>query len=56
LTEFLHEPAGPGGRHWVIVDSRATYWKPFQQQVAAEGHRLEMKDDSSVKFFLVTVE
>ena len=56
LTEFFHEPAGPGGRHWIIVDSRATYWKPFQQQVAAEGHRLEMKDDSSVKFFLVTVE
>jgi len=56
LSEFFREPAGPGGRHWVIVDSRSMYWKPFQQQVTSEGHRVEMKDDSSVKFFLVTVE
>jgi 4-amino-4-deoxy-L-arabinose transferase-like glycosyltransferase len=56
MREFLREPAGTGGRHWVVTDSRPQYWKPFQQLVAAEGKHLEVKDDSDVKFFLVTVE
>jgi len=56
LSEFFLEPAGPGGRHWIIVDSRAEYWRSFQQLVGKEGHRIEVKDDSSVKFFLVAVE
>ena len=54
LEEFLREPAGPQNRHWVITDTR--YYKNFQQQMTNEGHRITMKDDSSVKFFLVTVE
>jgi 4-amino-4-deoxy-L-arabinose transferase-like glycosyltransferase len=56
LREFLREPAGAGGRHWVVTDSRQQYWKPFQQLVAGEGKRIEVKDDSDVKFYLVTVE
>ena len=40
----------------VVTDSRAQYWKPFQQLMASEGKRVEVKDDSDVKFFLVTVE
>jgi 4-amino-4-deoxy-L-arabinose transferase-like glycosyltransferase len=56
LSEFFREPAGPGGRHWVIIDSRQPYVKMFQQQLAAEGKHMDIKDDSSVKFFLVTVE
>ncbi len=54
LEEFLREPAGPENRHWVITDTR--YYKNFLQQMTGEGHRVTIKDDSSVKFFLVTVE
>lgn len=54
LRDFLKEPAGGHNRHWIITDSR--YYKAFQQQIAQEGKRIEIKDDSSVKFFLVTVE
>jgi hypothetical protein len=54
LEEFLREPAGPKNRHWIITDTR--YYKNFQQQMTNEGHQLKIWDDSSVKFFLVTVE
>jgi 4-amino-4-deoxy-L-arabinose transferase-like glycosyltransferase len=54
LAEFLQEPSGPQNRHWVITDTR--YYKAFQQLMASQGKRVTMKDDSSVKFYLVTVE
>jgi 4-amino-4-deoxy-L-arabinose transferase-like glycosyltransferase len=54
LSEFLQEPSGPSNRHWVITDTR--YYKAFQQLMASQGKRITMKDDSSVKFYLVTVE
>jgi 4-amino-4-deoxy-L-arabinose transferase-like glycosyltransferase len=55
LLEFLHEPAAGGGRHWVVTDTRAGYWKPFQQLIAKEGKRIDIRHEDA-KFYLVTVE
>jgi 4-amino-4-deoxy-L-arabinose transferase-like glycosyltransferase len=54
LNEFLAEPGGPNNRHWIITDTR--YWKGFMQMMQQEGHKVEIRDDSSVKFYLATVD